>query len=164
MGPLLFYFSGAKEEIRLAIEKVLEIREVEAEAQKIAGLSQKNNIALLFGPEDTGLANDQLRLCHSVVTIPTSREFTSLNLAQAAMILCYEIFTASPEGGVALQAAQKLALASELEGMYGQIRELLTTIGFLNPQRRPCQPDGLAGHTAPQAGARRFPPADRFLR
>jgi vacuolar-type H+-ATPase subunit H len=35
VGPLLFYFSGAKEEIRLAIEKVLEIREVEAEAQKI---------------------------------------------------------------------------------------------------------------------------------
>ncbi|NLA41433.1 MAG: RNA methyltransferase [Smithella sp.] len=105
-----------------------------AEALKIAGLSQNNQIALLFGPEDTGLANDQLRLCHSVVTIPTSREFSSLNLSQAAMILCYEIFTASPEGGVALQAAQKLALASELEGMYGQIRELLTTIGFLNPQ------------------------------
>jgi len=35
VGPILFYFSGAKEEIRLAIEKVLEIREVEAEAQKI---------------------------------------------------------------------------------------------------------------------------------
>ena len=61
-----------------------------AEALKIAGLSQKNQIALLFGPEDTGLANEQLRLCHSVVTIPTSREFSSLNLSQAAMILCYE--------------------------------------------------------------------------
>ena len=98
-----------------------------AEALKIAGLSQKNNIALLF-------ANDQLRLCHSVVTIPTSREFTSLNLSQAAMILCYEIFTASAEGGGSDKTAQKLALASELEGMYGQIGELLNKIGFLNPE------------------------------
>ena len=105
-----------------------------AEAKKIAGLSQKNQIALLFGPEDTGLANEQLRLCHSVVTIPTSREFTSLNLSQAAMILCYEIFTASPDEGRVCQTAQKLALASEMEGMYGQIRELLTKIGFLNPE------------------------------
>ncbi len=105
-----------------------------AEAQKIADLSQKNKIALLFGPEDTGLANDQLRLCHSVVTIPTSREFTSLNLSQAAMIVCYEIFIASPAGGGAEKTAQKLALASELEGMYDQIRALLTNIGFLNPE------------------------------
>lgn len=103
-------------------------------AQKIAGLSQKNKIALLFGPEDTGLANDQLRLCHSVVTIPTSREFTSLNLSQAAMILCYEIFIASRAAETAAEAAPKLALSSELEGMYGQMKELLAKIGFLNPE------------------------------
>jgi len=105
-----------------------------AAANKIADLSQKNKIALLFGPEDTGLANDQLRLCHSVVTIPTSREFTSLNLSQAVMILCYEIFTASSPKASTLEASPKLALSSELEGMYGQIRELLGRIGFLNPE------------------------------
>lgn len=103
-------------------------------AQKIADLSQKNKIALLFGPEDTGLANDQLRLCHSVITIPTSREFTSLNLSQAVMILCYEIFIATSAGVSAEEAPPKLALSSELEGMYGQIKELLAKIGFLNPE------------------------------
>jgi len=102
-----------------------------AAAQNIADLSQKNQIALLFGPEDTGLANDQLRLCHSVVTIPTSREFTSLNLSQAVMILCYEIFIAS---SVAAEATPKLALSSETEGMYRQIKDLLAKIGFLNPE------------------------------
>ncbi|MEE9913837.1 MAG: RNA methyltransferase [Deltaproteobacteria bacterium] len=102
-----------------------------AAAQHIAYLSQKNKIALLFGPEDTGLANDQLRLCHSVVTIPTSREFTSLNLSQAVMILCYEIFIAS--SGVA-EATPKLAFSSETEGMYRQIKDLLHKIGFLNPE------------------------------
>ncbi len=102
-----------------------------AAAQNIADLSQKNQIALLFGPEDTGLANDQLRLCHSVVTIPTSREFTSLNLSQAVMILCYEIFIAS---SVAAEVTPKLALSSETEGMYRQIKDLLGKIGFLNPE------------------------------
>jgi len=102
-----------------------------AAAQNIADLSQKNQIALLFGPEDTGLANDQLRLCHSVVTIPTSREFTSLNLSQAVMILCYEIFIAS---SIAAEVTPKLALSSETEGMYRQIKDLLAKIGFLNPE------------------------------
>lgn len=105
-----------------------------AAAQNIADLSQKNKIALLFGPEDTGLANDQLRLCHCVVTIPTSREFTSLNLSQAVMILCYEIFMATSAAASAGDATPKLALSSELEGMYGQIKELLAKIGFLNPE------------------------------
>jgi len=102
-----------------------------AAAQNIAGLSQKNKIALLFGPEDTGLANDQLRLCHTVVTIPTSHEFTSLNLSQAVMILCYEIFIVSP---ATAETKPKLALSSELEGMYRQIKDLLSEIGFLNPE------------------------------
>lgn len=104
-----------------------------AAAGKIAGLAQNNKVALLFGPEDTGLANDELALCHSVVTIPTSREFTSLNLSQAAMIVCYEIFVALSSGSPGA-APPKLALASELEGMYDQIRELLSRIGFLNSQ------------------------------
>ena len=105
-----------------------------AAAQDIADISQKNKVALLFGPEDTGLANDQLRLCHSVVTIPTSREFTSLNLSHAVMILCYEIFIASSPAACVKEATPKLALSSELEGMYGQIKTLFADIGFLNPE------------------------------
>jgi tRNA/rRNA methyltransferase len=105
-----------------------------AAARDIANISQKNKVALLFGPEDTGLANDQLRLCHSVVTIPTSREFTSLNLSHAVMILCYELFIASMPAVATTEAAPKLALSSELEGMYEQIKSLLADIGFLNPE------------------------------
>jgi tRNA/rRNA methyltransferase len=104
-----------------------------AAAGKIAGLAGNNRVALLFGPEDTGLANDELALCQCVVTIPTSRAFTSLNLSQAAMILCYEVFVALSSGQTGA-APPKLALASELEGLYDQIRELLSRIGFLNVQ------------------------------
>ena len=103
-----------------------------AAASDIATVSQKNKVALLFGPEDTGLANEELRLCHAVVTIPTSREFTSLNLSHAVMILCYEIFTASSEAATIATATPKLALSSELEGMYRQIEALLAEIEFIN--------------------------------
>ncbi len=102
--------------------------------KSIADISQKNKVALLFGPEDTGLANEELRLCHAVVTIPTSREFTSLNLSHAVMILCYEIFTASSVATTPSAAKPKLALSSELEGMYGQIQILLADIEFINPE------------------------------
>jgi len=105
-----------------------------AAALDIADISQKNTVALLFGPEDTGLANEELRLCHAVVTIPTSREFTSLNLSHAVMILCYEIFTATSAAATIAAATPKLALSSELEGMYGQIETLLADIEFINPE------------------------------
>jgi len=48
-------------------------------------------VALLFGPEDKGLSNQDLAFCGLVVTIPTAAQFASLNLAQAVMILCYEL-------------------------------------------------------------------------
>ena len=105
-----------------------------AAAQDIADISQKNKVALLFGPEDTGLANEELRLCHCVVNIPTSREFTSLNLSHAVIILCYEIFISSSPVVTAAEATPKLARSEELDGMYGQIKTLLADIGFLNPE------------------------------
>lgn len=99
-------------------------------AERIVDISQNNRVALLFGSEDRGLTNDDLRWCHLLVNIPTSG-FKSLNLSHAAMIICYEIFTA--ENNVAA-FTPKLATAAELEGMYDQINELLQKIGFMNPQ------------------------------
>jgi tRNA/rRNA methyltransferase len=100
-------------------------------AEKVAAISRKNRVALLFGPEDAGLTNDELRFCHLVVNIPTA-EFKSLNLSHAVMILCYEIFAwrSSSEG----RFKPKLATSRELEGMYDQVQDLLKRIGFLNPQ------------------------------
>ena len=62
-------------------------------AQKLIELSAHNDIALLFGPENFGLTNEELPLCHALVTIPTA-DCSSLNLAQAVMVLAYELFTA----------------------------------------------------------------------
>lgn len=98
-------------------------------AEEIVALSQENKVALLFGPEDDGLTNEDLRLCHSLVTIPASRQFSSLNLSHAVMIVCYEIFVASKTAGMPF--IPRLASAAELEGMYAQLRELLIEADFL---------------------------------
>ncbi len=100
-------------------------------ARDLIHISQKNRVGILFGPEDRGLSNDQLRYCHKIVTINTA-SFSSLNLAHAVMIVCYEIFMASP--GPDSTPLPRLANSFELEGMYDHIRNVLMKIGFLNPQ------------------------------
>ena len=102
-------------------------------------ISQHNRIALLFGPENWGLTNADLRLCHAVVNIPTA-EFASLNLAQAVMVLCYEVFLASRD--VTETFTPVLATRHELEAMYEQLKETFVRISFINPEN----PDYWMGH------------------
>ncbi|MDR2861937.1 MAG: RNA methyltransferase [Syntrophobacterales bacterium] len=123
------YVIGTTARLGSARGPVISPREM---AERVAEFSAENKVALLFGPEDAGLTNDDLRLCHLIVNIPTA-EFKSLNLSHAVMILCYEIFSFQASSAAA-HFKPKMATSRELEGMYGQIRELLLTIGFLNSQ------------------------------
>ncbi len=100
-------------------------------ARDLISISQKNTIAILFGPEDRGLSNEHLRYCHTIATIPTSH-FASLNLAQAVMILSYEILLVSQEPSD--EYVPRLANKFELEGMYDHLKDALMRIGFINPQ------------------------------
>ena len=100
-------------------------------AQQLISISQNNLVALVFGPEDRGLSNAELRYCHTIATIPTAR-FASLNLAQAVMIFCYEIFMASRE--TEPETIPRMANKFELEGMYEHLKQVLTKIGFIDPQ------------------------------
>ena len=99
-------------------------------ADQIVAVSQENKVALLFGPEDTGLTNDDLRFCQTIATIPTAG-FKSLNLSQAAMVICYEIFVAQREQATGF--TQELAYIKETETMYVQLKKTLMDIGFLLP-------------------------------
>ncbi len=100
-------------------------------AQQLISISRENRVALLFGPEDRGLSNEHLRYCHTIATIPTA-EFSSFNLAQAVMIVCYEIFMAS--GDTPSTPMPRLANSFELEGMYGHLKDVLMKIGFIDLQ------------------------------
>jgi len=94
-------------------------------------IAQNNRVALLFGPEDRGLSNDHLRYCHTIATVHTAN-FSSLNLAQAVMVFCYELFLAAQAPVV--KAEPRLANKFELEGMYDHLKDVLSKIGFLDPQ------------------------------
>ena len=100
-------------------------------AEKIISISAENRIAILFGPEDKGLSNESLRYCHVLVNIPTS-EFSSLNLAQAVLILCYEIFNADQEEKE--EFSPRLANRHELDGMYDQLKDILVRISYINSE------------------------------
>jgi tRNA/rRNA methyltransferase len=100
-------------------------------ASKLVSICHNNRVALLFGPEDRGLTNVQLRYCHSIVTIPTST-FSSLNLAQAVMILCYELRLAGNQA--VEQFVPRLATRRELDGMYAHLKETFLKINFINTE------------------------------
>ena len=100
-------------------------------ARQLISISENNKVALLFGREDCGLSNEELRYCHTIVSIPTIK-FSSLNLAHAVLILCYELSLASTD--IELKSIPRLANKFELEGMYGHLKELCTKIGFIDIQ------------------------------
>lgn len=69
-------------------------------------------------------------MCHLLVNIPTA-EFSSLNLAQSVMVICYELFKATL--GPAKRFTPRLASRHELDGMYDQIKEILVRISYIQP-------------------------------
>jgi tRNA/rRNA methyltransferase len=108
-----------------------EIREPRDTAAELVPICANNQVALLFGPEDRGLSNTEIRLCHTLVTIPTAG-FSSLNLAQAVMILCYELLLAGRKP--ADRFVPRLASRKELDGMYEHLKETFIKINFIHPE------------------------------
>lgn len=111
----------------------LEIFSPEEIVRKIGANLTGNRAALVFGREDSGLTTDELSLCRWHATIPTSSEYGSLNLAQAVLIFCYELFTGIGEGTLSGEA-RTLAGSASQEAFFGQMERTLMRIGFLNPQ------------------------------
>lgn len=90
----------------------------------------QNQVALVFGPEDCGLSNAELELCNATVTIPTA-DFSSLNLAQAVGVICYELFSVLMGRKESSAAAPSLASSRVLSAMYDDLENALRTIGYL---------------------------------
>ncbi|MCL1980923.1 MAG: tRNA methyltransferase [Proteobacteria bacterium] len=101
----------------------------------MAPLMTANRIGLMFGPESTGLSNEDLDLCQFASTIPTAG-FSSINLAQAVAIHCYELYTAVQPHPFAAIPKSEFANSFDLEGMYEHIEEALNEITFLHDTNR----------------------------
>lgn len=101
-------------------------------APRILSHAVQQKVGILFGPEDTGLVDNDLRLCQLLIRIPTQHKAHSINLAQSVMIMCYELYL----GRLAREPAHvpKLASLEQVEAMYAQLEKALLDIGFLQPQ------------------------------
>lgn len=103
-------------------------------AQLLVPLAQQDRIALVFGREDRGLHTAELDLCQRFITIPTSDELPSMNLAQAAALCLYDIarYAHRHQRGDQVSGRKKLATNESLEEMFGHMRKTLLQIDFLN--------------------------------
>jgi len=86
--------------------------------------------AIVFGPEVSGLDNDQLARCGLLVRVPCAPVQPTLNLAQAVLVVTYELYMARLTQMEASSPRPRPATAGELEGFFGQLVPLLAAVGF----------------------------------
>jgi tRNA (cytidine32/uridine32-2'-O)-methyltransferase len=94
-------------------------------------------VALVFGREDRGLSNDQLDRCNRVVVIPTDPGHSSLNLAQAVLVLAYEIRLEAEAEGEFKRPRRPTPRAGreELEAVFAEVEASLTAVDFFKTQK-----------------------------
>ena len=95
-------------------------------------------VRLVLGRENSGLKNHELDLCHYLLRIPCNQEYSSLNLAAAAQVICYELFIASnqqPSSSIGDIGEEALASSEQMESFYQHLLETMADIGFLHPER-----------------------------
>lgn len=101
-------------------------------APRIVSAARSGRSALVFGPEDHGLSNRDLKYCQWLITIPTHPDYPSLNMAQAVMICLYEIFIAALKKAPREMISR--APAESVERLFDRMKPSLLKIGFLDSQ------------------------------
>ncbi len=106
-----------------------------------AGLLERarnGSVAIVFGREDRGLSNEALDRCHEVLVIPTHPDNSSLNLAQAVLLVSYELLLAGSTEPPSLPSGKRSlgpATATELEAMYAALEEGLGRVEFFKARK-----------------------------
>lgn len=106
-------------------------------AKELVARSSEGPVALVFGREDRGLSNRALDRCDGVAIIPTDPSYASLNLAQAALVLAYEIFMAAQgeSGAPVLPRGKRTtgpATRERMERMFGALEGAMDRVNFFH--------------------------------
>jgi tRNA/rRNA methyltransferase len=106
-------------------------------ASRVAQEATHGDVALVFGNETAGLSNDELALCRHWAMIPTDPAYSSLNLAQAVQILCYEVRQALVDPGAPPKVTESGLPASheEVEHLVAHLEAVAVASGFLDPAK-----------------------------
>ncbi|MGH7501694.1 MAG: RNA methyltransferase [Longimicrobiales bacterium] len=96
-------------------------------------------VALVFGPEDRGLSNEDLDRCERLLVVPTNHDHPSLNLAQSVLLVCYELMLASREAGALPSPKRRSSPASphQLDALFEDSQRALETIEFFKARNAP---------------------------
>ncbi len=125
------YVTGASARSRSINWPSLDAREG---AARLLEQRRHGPVAAVFGPEKSGLSNADLDHCQTLLTIPTSPDFSSLNLAMAVQVLTYELRAQQQSEPLPkYEADAPPATSAELEYFYAHLERVLTDIRFLDP-------------------------------
>jgi tRNA (cytidine32/uridine32-2'-O)-methyltransferase len=130
------YVVGASARTRAGRWPILDPRTA---ANAIVARARDERCAIVMGNEQSGLTNQHLARCHALVHIPTAPEYSSLNLAMAVQVLCYELRMAALAQAASAPLAEPAqreappATAAELEGFHAHLERALVQSGFLHP-------------------------------
>ena len=118
------------------------IRKVNKKIISVVNLNKKikkgRKIGILFGPEASGLSNDEISSADYLVKIPTNKKFSSLNLSHSVIIFCFEIFKHLSKNGTEYKTGYKSLVAkkSEVNKFLNFIIKALDKKGFLQPDHK----------------------------
>ncbi|HEX6997760.1 MAG TPA: RNA methyltransferase [Gammaproteobacteria bacterium] len=133
------YVAGASARLRSVPVATVNPRECAAAVWRAT--EQGTKAAIVFGPEQSGLTNEDLARCRELVHIPTAPGYGSLNLAMAVQVLTYELrmWRLLEEGGARVPAPASdfpPATAAELEGFHEHLERVLVAAGFLHREHQ----------------------------
>ena len=118
--------------IRKVNKKIISILDLRKKIKK------KQKIGIMFGPEASGLSNDELNCANYLVKIPTNRKFSSLNLSHSAIIFCFQLFQHFSNKKVIYNSTYKSSVAkkSQVNKFLNFIIHELDKKGFLQPDHK----------------------------
>ena len=118
--------------IRKVNKKIISILDLRKKIKK------KQKIGIMFGPEASGLSNDELNCADYLVKIPTNRKFSSLNLSHSAIIFCFQLFQHFSNKKVIYNSTYKSSVAnkSQVNKFLNFIINELDKKGFLQPDHK----------------------------
>jgi tRNA/rRNA methyltransferase len=120
------------------IKRVATPRRAATEIRK--WIAKDESVGILFGPERTGLVNEDIALADAVISVPLNPGFASLNLAQSVLIVAYEWFQAGDKTPASQLVTNETrpATKEELLNFFAHLEERLDDCGFLrNVEKRP---------------------------
>jgi len=132
---------GTSARLRTLRWPVISAREAASLAASELGSSK---IAIVFGRERTGLSNDELALCQKLVNIPVNPQYSSLNMAAAVQVICYELRVAILGNKVreSDRPEEEYAPADMMDSFHAQLEQNLVEAGYLdrdNPRQLPLK-------------------------